>query len=55
MREKIPSLDNTGYDFCDNVIENFDYPINLMFACSMEIIEGSELNLVDNIIKKLEG
>lgn len=55
MRDKIPSLDNNGLDICDNVIENFDYPINLMFACSMQIIKGNELNSVDKVIKLMEG
>jgi nucleoside 2-deoxyribosyltransferase len=42
MRDRIPhfgeKLDNR--DWCGNSVENFDYPINLMFSCSMPIVEG---------------
>jgi nucleoside 2-deoxyribosyltransferase len=42
MRERIPHFgeDREYRDICGNNVENFDYPINLMFACSMEIVEG---------------
>jgi nucleoside 2-deoxyribosyltransferase len=42
MRERIPhyGADREYKDICGNNVENFDYPINLMFACSMEIVEG---------------
>lgn len=43
MRRRIPhyggACDNR--DWCGNVVENFDYPINLMFSCSMPIFEGN--------------
>ena len=38
MRERIPNIE--GYDVAGNIVENFNYPINLMFSCSMPIIEG---------------
>ena len=43
MRERIPhyGADREYKDICGNNVENFDYPINLMFACSMEILEGN--------------
>lgn len=41
-RERIPHFgaDKDYKDIYGNNVENFDYPINLMFACSMEILEG---------------
>ena len=55
MRDKIPSLANNGFDIYDNTIENFNYPINLMFACTMDILQKNELEHIDEIIKKLES
>ena len=42
MRDRIPHFDaDRDYkDICGNNVENFDYPINLMFACSMNILKG---------------
>lgn len=40
MRQRIPNID--GLDGQGNIVENFDYPINLMFSCSIpRIIEGT--------------
>ncbi len=33
--------DHGGRDWCGNVVENFNYPINLMFSCSMPVFEGN--------------
>jgi nucleoside 2-deoxyribosyltransferase len=42
MRNRIPHYDEERdfRDWCGNVVENFDYPINLMFSCSMPIVQG---------------
>ncbi|MCX2456026.1 nucleoside 2-deoxyribosyltransferase [Lacticaseibacillus nasuensis] len=42
MIEKIPNTlrDGKYKDIADRDVENFNYPINLMFACSMKISEG---------------
>ena len=42
MRSRIPNID--GLDAHGHIIENFDYPINLMFSCSMPIIKASADN-----------
>lgn len=39
MRERIPNLE--GLDVAGNIVENFNYPINLMFSSSMPIVEGN--------------
>lgn len=43
MQKRIPHIekDGTCLDWCGFVVENFNYPINLMFACSMPMYEGS--------------
>lgn len=42
MRERIPHYgeDRDNRDWCGNVVEHFNYPINLMFACSMPVVAG---------------
>ncbi|URW91250.1 nucleoside 2-deoxyribosyltransferase [Lacticaseibacillus paracasei] len=42
MIKKIPNTKKCGKfkDIAERDVENFDYPINLMFACAMQIIEG---------------
>ncbi len=42
MRDRIPNIDHGGYalDQCGCIVENFNYPINLMFASSMPIVQG---------------
>ena len=44
-----PEKDNT--DIYGNVVENFDYPINLMFASSMPVFTGSFEEVVDRVAK----
>jgi nucleoside 2-deoxyribosyltransferase len=39
MCDRIPNID--GLDAAGNVVENFDYPINLMFASSMPLLSGT--------------
>lgn len=48
---RIPHL-GEPYEFRDHTgsnVENFDYPVNLMFGCSMDILEGT----FEEIIKKV--
>lgn len=48
MRNRIPNL-GADFEFRDNLgaaVENFDYPINLMFASSMPITQGAESDAV---------
>jgi nucleoside 2-deoxyribosyltransferase len=47
MIDRIPNAG--GFDVAGNVIENFDYPINLMFACSMPILSGSFESILQSI------
>lgn len=51
MRERIPNYGSVnGFrDVCGCNVENFNYPINLMFASSMKIFEGT----FDSIISKV--
>ncbi len=43
MRDKVPHYGETARfkDMCDYDVENFNYPINLMFASSMPIFENN--------------
>ncbi|MDR0386599.1 MAG: nucleoside 2-deoxyribosyltransferase, partial [Treponema sp.] len=38
MRDRIPNIN--GLDVAGNVVEDFDYPINLMFSSSMPLLSG---------------
>lgn len=53
MQQRIPhySPEKGGADWCGCSVENFDYPINLMFSCSMPIIEGS----LENVLQECRG
>lgn len=44
MKKRIPHYpeDKGGVDWCGNVVENFNFPINLMFSSYFTIIKGSE-------------
>ncbi|MGL6198763.1 MAG: nucleoside 2-deoxyribosyltransferase [Lachnospiraceae bacterium] len=53
--DKIPHLgqereyrDQTGSN-----VENFDYPANLMFGCSMKIFQGAFEEIIENVVKDL--
>lgn len=50
MIDRVPSLgsEKEYRDICGCNVENFDYPINLMFASSMTILQG---NVFDTIAK----
>lgn len=49
MRQRIPHHgdDRDNADICGNAVENFDYPINLMFASSMPVFSGSFEQVVE--------
>jgi nucleoside 2-deoxyribosyltransferase len=47
MRDKLPNSE--GLDPAGNVVENFDYPVNLMFSCSMPILEGNAEDAIRKI------
>ena len=55
MIERIPNLgpDREYRDACGCNAENFDYPINLMFASSMPIYQGDFRDVIDQIAAKL--
>lgn len=55
MKKRIPNYGEDGgnKDMCGNNVENFDYPINLMFASSMKIFEGKFEQVIEEIIKDL--
>ncbi|MBO0476137.1 nucleoside 2-deoxyribosyltransferase [Vagococcus sp. DIV0080] len=49
MIDRIPNtlIDGKYKDPAGRDVENFDYPINLMFACSMDIVEGQLEDIVN--------
>jgi nucleoside 2-deoxyribosyltransferase len=47
MRDRLPNKD--GLDPAGNVVENFDYPVNLMFACSMPLLRGNARDAIRQI------
>jgi hypothetical protein len=49
MLDRIPNID--GFDAAGNVVENFNYSANLMFSCSMPILEGS----FEAVMEKVAG
>lgn len=53
MRDKMPYLthNNLSVDLALREVENFDYPINLMFASSMEITQGSLQEAINQLNK----
>lgn len=54
--DKIPHLgeDMEYRDQTGSNVEDFDYPANLMFACSMTIFQGDFASVIDNIIRDYE-
>lgn len=52
MRERVPSLgESYGWrDICGCNVENFDYPLNLMFSSSMPVFEGGFEQVIDKIV-----
>lgn len=57
MKDRVPHLgeDKEFRDFTGANVENFDYPINLMFACSMQIFEGKFENVIQRIADDLNA
>jgi nucleoside 2-deoxyribosyltransferase len=49
MRDRLPNID--GLDAAGNVVENFNYPANLMFSSSMPVLGGPFERVVENITK----
>lgn len=54
MRERVPSRGEAyGWrDACGCNVENFDYPLNLMFSSSMEIIQGKAAEAIGHIAEQ---
>jgi len=50
MRARIPN--RGGLDVAGNIVENFDFPINLMFSASMPILEGDFASVIEQIANK---
>ncbi|NLI54634.1 MAG: nucleoside 2-deoxyribosyltransferase [Clostridiales bacterium] len=55
MRERVPNLgaENGWRDICGCNVENFDYPLNLMFSSSMKILEGKFEQVIAQIAEDL--
>ncbi|MEL7610557.1 MAG: nucleoside 2-deoxyribosyltransferase [Bacillota bacterium] len=56
MKNRVPHLGeaNEYRDPCGCNVENFDYPLNLMFSSSMEILEGDFEAAIEKIAKDLK-
>lgn len=56
MKHRIPNFgEGSGFrDLYDYNVENFDYPINLMFASSMKIFEGDFGQVVNQVTTDLK-
>lgn len=55
MKDRVPNL-GESHEFRDMTgsnVENFDYPLNLMFACSMKIWEGNFEQIIKNVAEDL--
>ena len=57
MIDRIPHLgeDKEYRDQTGSNVEDFDYPVNLMFACSMKIFEGTFEQIIGDVMEALEG
>lgn len=57
MTQRIPNLGEAGgfRDQSGSNVEDFDYPVNLMFACSMKIFEGSFETVIRQIAEDLKA
>ena len=54
-RDRVPHL-GAGQEYRDMTganVENFDYPLNLMFSCSMKIWEGKFEEIVEKVAAEL--
>jgi nucleoside 2-deoxyribosyltransferase len=56
MRKRIPHYgeDKNNKDIYGNDVENFNYPINLMFSSSMPILEGSFEQALEQMAEQLK-
>ncbi|SCP97256.1 nucleoside 2-deoxyribosyltransferase [Anaerobium acetethylicum] len=56
MKKRIPNYGEEAgnRDMCGSNVENFDYPVNLMFASSMKIFEGSFENVISRIAEDIK-
>lgn len=56
MRDRVPSLGEAHdyRDLCGCNVENFDYPINLMFSSSMPIVDGDFEQVVEQAVQLLK-
>ncbi len=55
MKDRVPNL-GEAHEFRDMTganVENFDYPLNLMFACSMDIREGKFEQIIKTVAEDL--
>lgn len=57
MIDKIPNLMKNGKykDLANRDVENFDYPVNLMFSSSMKIFEADDARAVEKLIEDLKN
>lgn len=57
MKDRVPHLGaGTGYrDHTGANVENFDFPLNLMFGCSMEIFQGTFEEVIATIAEEIKG
>lgn len=57
MRDRIPNLGPAAdhLDYYGFIVENFNYPINLMFSSSMPIFEGNFAAIMEKIAQQLEN
>nr|WP_321304873.1 nucleoside 2-deoxyribosyltransferase [uncultured Sphaerochaeta sp.] len=51
MRDRIPNIE--GLDVAGNIIENFNFPVNLMFSASMPILEGDLVTVLAQMSAQL--
>jgi nucleoside 2-deoxyribosyltransferase len=56
MIDRIPNFgkESEYKDECGNFVENFDYPINLMFSSSMKIFEGAFESIISEVVEDLK-
>jgi nucleoside 2-deoxyribosyltransferase len=57
MRERIPHYgeEQDSLDIYGNTVENFNHPINLMFACSMPILQGDFDEVIERASHVIAG
>ena len=56
MKERVPNLGEAHEyrDACGCNVENFDYPVNLMFSSSMKIFEGKFEKIIEQVVMDLD-